>query len=145
MDTFYWDLSIEEKMFVYLYIYCLATLTLTPSKSHGRCQWCCLCTEAVSCGGGCIVQQNTKHVLRSMMYVLINFLLRKSKKCLHIYKRHQNEFRSLCFGQYFTSHVAYSSRKKIYESTLNLKPKFDVTELLHILLGICCTAVSKIY
>ena len=48
---------------------------IITSKSHGRCQWCCLCTEVVSCGdGGCVVQQYTKHVLRSMC-VLVNFFV----------------------------------------------------------------------
>ena len=55
-------------------------------KCYGRCQWCRLCTEAVSCCGGFVVQQDMKHVLRSMC-VLVNV---------------------------FVAQVLYSSRRNVY-------------------------------
>ena len=68
-------IGIRKNICIYCSIDSLATLTLLHSKSHGRCQWCCLCTEAVSCCGGCVVQQYTKHVLRSMCVLVKYFVL----------------------------------------------------------------------
>ena len=81
-------IGIRKKICIYYSINWLATLTLTHSKSHGRCQWCCLCTEAVSCGGGCVVQQYTKHGLRSMCVLVKSFVaqvLYSSRRNVYIF------------------------------------------------------------
>ena len=51
--------------------------------------------EAVSCCGGFVVQQDMKHVLRSM-YVLVNFLLRKC--CTAVAKKFEGLEASLLIG-----------------------------------------------
>ena len=92
------------------------TIIIITSKSHGRCQWCCLCTEAVNCCGGCVVQQYMKHVLRSMC-VLVEF---------------------------FVAQELYS-RRNVYIFTNAIKPNSGVCFFANILLRTWRTAVVQTF
>ena len=55
---------------------CFSPLIYITSKCQGRCQRCCLCTEAVSCCGGCVVQ-STRNIYFELCMFWLNCLLRK--------------------------------------------------------------------
>ena len=73
-----------------------------------------LCTEAVSCCGGCVVQQYTKHVLRSMC-VLVKF---------------------------FVAQVLYISCRNVYIFTNAIKTNSEVVEMFTYLQTLYNTAAA---
>ena len=92
-------------------------IIIITRKSHRRCQWCCLCTEAVSYCDGCVVQQYTKHVLRSMCVLV----------------------------KVFVAQVLYSSRRNVYIFTNAIKTNSEVCVLANILLRTWRTAVVQTF
>ena len=99
---------------VVLSVYGGLGLGLPPIKSHGRRQWCCLRTEAVSCCGGCVVQQYMKHVLRSMCVLVKSFV----------------------------AQVLYSNRRNVYIFTNAIKTNSEVVEMFTYLQTLYNTAAA---